>query len=271
MRQAKQTVDASIFECLCWTEYSGGRSSRGDGQAEGPSVCIPFVMSLDIGVFVQAIIHKTQLAQAAGDPSKKEAVREACATVPSYDCETGDLKEAFLSKTFSPVSTELSISYAPSTMTGDVEEESILKAGQYMTVSLSNLPDMYDDFGLPLKKNKTEFAIPSSPDNGVLVMNSRSSRNNLKDLLSNRKKNMKGKCDWFLDALVDSDSYDVPVNVSIVDIVAVNPLESFHVLIDGRIFGPFKRIVVRPCQVLSGEDSAIPSTLPIKSFLPVAP
>lgn len=59
-------------------------------------------------------------------------------------------------------------------------------------------------------------------------MNSRSSRNGLKDLLANRKKNMKGKSDWFLDALVESESFDIPVNVSIVDIVAANPLESFH-------------------------------------------
>ena len=113
-------------------------------------------------------------------------------------------------------------------MTGAVDEESIIKSGQYMTVSLNNLPDTYDDFGLPLRKNKTEFEVNNSPDNGFLVMNSRSSRNNLKDLLANRKKNMKGKSDWFLDALVESDSFDVPVNVSIVDIVAVNPLESFN-------------------------------------------
>lgn len=155
-------------------------------------------------------------------------------------------------------------------MSGDVGEESVLKTGQYMTVSLNNLPDMFDDFGLPLRKNKTEFEVPNCPDNGVLVMNSRSGRGNLKELLANRKKNLKGKSDWFLEALIDSDSFDIPVNISIVDIVAVNPLESFHglynvdcflhrkfidlshfpvVLIDGRIFGPFKRIVVQPCQV----------------------
>ena len=86
----------------------------------------------------------------------------------------------------------------------------------------------YDDFGLPLRKNKTDFEVPVSPDSEALVMNSRSSRNGLKELLANRKKNMKGKSDWFLDALVESDSFDVPVNVSVVDIVAANPLESFH-------------------------------------------
>jgi hypothetical protein len=80
-------------------------------------------------------------------------------------------------------------------------------------------------------------------------MNSRSSRNGLKDLLANRKKNAKAKSDWFLDALVESDSFDIPVNISIVDIVAVNPLEAFNVIIDGRTFGPFKRIVVQPCKV----------------------
>lgn len=138
------------------------------------------------------------------------------------------LQEAFYSKNFSPVSTELSISYAPSTMTGDVEEESILKTGQYMTVSLNNLPDMYDDFGLPLRKNKSEFSVPSLPDSGVLLMSSRSNRNNLMELLSNRKKNIKGKSDWFLDAIVQPEAFDVPVNVSIVDIVAANPLESFN-------------------------------------------
>lgn len=47
-----------------------------------------------------------------------------------------------MSKNFSPTATELSISYAPSTMAGDVGEESVIRSGQYMTLSLSNLPDM---------------------------------------------------------------------------------------------------------------------------------
>ena len=84
----------------------------------------------------------------------------------------------------------------------------------------------YDDFGNSLKRNN-EFAVPSSPMFNWLVLNSRSSKGNLSELLANRKKGNKGKSDVFLEALTDQDTLDVPVNVSIADVYAVNPLDSF--------------------------------------------
>lgn len=95
VRQAHQTVNTSIFECLCWAEYSGGRSTRSDGQAEDPTVCIPFVMSMEIGVFVQASIYRTQMAQAAADPSKKAETRDMSTNVPTYDSDSEDMKVLF--------------------------------------------------------------------------------------------------------------------------------------------------------------------------------
>lgn len=96
VRQAKHTVDACVFECLCWTEYSSVKSSRADGQADGPATCIPFITSLDIGVFVQAHIFRTRMAQAAAEASKNVGDREICAKVPSYDDEYTSLKVPYL-------------------------------------------------------------------------------------------------------------------------------------------------------------------------------
>lgn len=92
VRQANHTVETSIYECLCWTEYAGGRSSRSDGQTEGPTVCIPFVMGLELGVFVQANIYRKQMEQATSDASNRDSLREACSGIPSYDDDEGDLK-----------------------------------------------------------------------------------------------------------------------------------------------------------------------------------
>jgi hypothetical protein len=121
-----------------------------------------------------------------------------------------------------------------------------------------------NDLGESIKRKETDYAIPNSPSFNWLVMSTRTNRNGLRDLLTNRKKNLKAKSDVFLDGLVDPASLDMPVNVAVVDIVAVNPLDSFNgifhislhmklmiisVQIDGRIFGPFKRIVIQPCKV----------------------
>ena len=73
-----------------------------------------------------------------------------------------------------------------------------------------------------------QYVVPNSPNYNWLVMNTRSGRSNLPDLLLNRKKNLKAKSDMFLDALIEADSFDVPINVAMVDISAANPLESFY-------------------------------------------
>ena len=106
VRQANQTVEMSVFECLCWTEYAGGSSSRSDGQAEGPTVCIPFVMCLELGVFVQANIYRKQMEQATTDSSKKDISREVSAGIPSYDDDEGELKVRLMSRLQTDVSVE---------------------------------------------------------------------------------------------------------------------------------------------------------------------
>jgi hypothetical protein len=90
VRQANETVETCVFECLCWSEYCADRTSRADGGAtEGPSVCIPFVSSLELGVFVQATMYKRQI-QAAAQPSADS--HQPCLDIPSYAEDSGELK-----------------------------------------------------------------------------------------------------------------------------------------------------------------------------------
>lgn len=91
-RHANQTVKTCIFECLCWTEYEANRNSRTDGATEGPSVCIPFVTGLELGVFVQASIYKKQLAGAVEEGNNSGAAREPCFEIPSYGEDKEELK-----------------------------------------------------------------------------------------------------------------------------------------------------------------------------------
>jgi hypothetical protein len=56
IRQAHEAVDVHVFECLCWTEFTPGRPGSNE-----PNVCIPFVCSIEIGVFVQAAVFSRQI------------------------------------------------------------------------------------------------------------------------------------------------------------------------------------------------------------------
>ena len=63
VRQAHETVDVCVFECLCWNEFTPGRPGSNE-----PNHCIPFVCGLEIGVFVQAAVFSRQIPQ---DSSKR--------------------------------------------------------------------------------------------------------------------------------------------------------------------------------------------------------
>jgi hypothetical protein len=89
------------------------------------------------------------------------------------------------------------------------------------------LSGRHDDFGTPITRNN-DYAVPNSPNCNWLVMDTRTSKLGIREHLANRKKLVKGKPDPFIDALHDPESFDIPANVSVVDITAVNPLESFH-------------------------------------------
>ncbi len=85
VRQANQTLNACIFECLCWTDYSA------DKRDSEPSYCIPFVMSLEIGVFVQAGIYMRQL-HPSSDSAKKPTETPI---IPSFASDDQSLKVKF--------------------------------------------------------------------------------------------------------------------------------------------------------------------------------
>ena len=87
-RQAEQTINVCMFECLCWTESS--RETTKLGQSD-PNVYIPFVVSMEIGVFVQAEVFSKQIGLAT-DPKKPG---EAQSIVPTFTNAPNKLKVSF--------------------------------------------------------------------------------------------------------------------------------------------------------------------------------
>lgn len=81
-----------------------------------------------------------------------------------------------------------------------------------------------------MQHGQTQNSIPTSIDNNWLVLKTRSIPKESKDPLLDRKVPMKGpnSRDPFLDAMLSPESFDLEVNLSVIDVTASNPLETFH-------------------------------------------
>ncbi len=115
-----------------------------------------------------------------------------------------------------------------------------------------------------------QYAPPNAPNLNFLVMHSQQCKGNIAAALAARRRNITA-AESFLDALRDPESFDTPQHIGGVAIDVVYPDDSFHsklcimsilhtelvinsktyllVVVDGSVYGPFKRVVIRSCQV----------------------
>jgi len=68
-----------------------------------------------------------------------------------------------------------------------------------------------------------------------------------------------------MDGMRSPDNMNPPYHVGAVEISVCHAQDSFHVMLDGRVFGPFKKLRVQPSAAW-GEDSVV---IPLMSFFPI--
>ena len=125
-----------------------------------------------------------------------------------------------------------------------------------------SLYSQYDELPCNVKE-RTPDCVTNSATTNYIVMQSQQNKGLLADAIATRRRQQR-VAETFFDALKDPESFSAPKHLSMVEVDVVNQKESFHgefcvisfcifsygaVLIDGVVYGPFQRLVIRPCEV----------------------
>lgn len=267
VRQAKISYPVCVFETLCWAaseeRLSMDMSSAPDDiftQQSPPDIVIPFVMQIEIGFRTQ--VEQYRVAPLPTSPRQPSKI--------SSDNSLSSTKDILLDKDFQISPIELSVAYVPSSMSAsdsrDAARGELSKVDNFATLSFNNFPmtsSSRDDDAAETN------LLPNAPHLNFLVMNSQSCKGQLNDAWQARKRNVR-TTDSFLDTLANPDTYDPPQPISAVKVDVVNPRDRFHVLVDGCVYGPFRRIVIRSCQVGTETSDQTILSIPVMTYMPIA-
>jgi hypothetical protein len=166
---------------------------------------------------------------------------------------------------------DLTVSYVPSSMSSaEIAQErgEVSKSDSYTSMSFNNFPmtssSRADDAA---ERN----LLANAPHLNFLVMNSQPCKGALSDAFQSRRRSVNGRAvDTLVQALANPATYDPPQPISAARVDVSHPRDRFHskslpslvyflpivllsslstVLVDGCVYGPFRRIVIRSCQV----------------------
>jgi hypothetical protein len=149
-----------------------------------------------------------------------------------------------------------------------------MQVDTFATLSITNFPCHNASRDDLTKKKGATVPMPSEQ----LVMESQLCKGSCGDLFANRRKNAKSM-EAFLEALRDKSTFEHPQHIGAIEINVTSPNDNFHILVDGSLYGPFRRLIVRSCSA-ADEDSAAKKadseqapdgglTLPIMTYLPL--
>jgi hypothetical protein len=293
VRQATQKFPFAVFECLCWAAFEEDSSKKATSsddsandmnvfnQQSTPDIIIPFAMQVQLGLLAQL----EQFREKPSSMSKLEKQNER--RLSAHTChEKGilSMRECFADKDAMFTGTDLSLQYLPSSITApsgnasktvhhNAPTPSTTQVDMFSTLSITNFPCHNASRDDVSKKKESTVTMPGEQ----LVMESHLCRGTFADLFQNRRKNAKSM-EAFLDALHDKGTFTHPQHIGAIEINATNPKDSFHILVDGALYGPFRRLIIRSC---STNDEDVPSksdesqssddglTLPIMTFMPL--
>jgi hypothetical protein len=247
-------------------------------QKSTPDIIIPFVMQVQLGLLAQL----EQFREKPSSMSKLEKQKLSS----QYHGEKGaalSMRQCFADKDALFSGIDLSLQYLPSSITApkgntksmhqNATSSSTTQIDNFVTLSLTNFPiknSSRDDFSKPKEITATK---PSEQ----LIMESQLNKGSLADLFQNRRKNVK-TMENFLEALTDNRSFEHPQHIGAVEINATNASDSFHILVDGTLYGPFRRLIIRSCTAEDGDNGAKRDTndasndgltLPIVTYMPL--
>jgi hypothetical protein len=294
VRQATQKSPFSVYECLCWAAYpeeSSKKNQSSDDSANDMNVfnqkcshdiIIPFVMQVQLGLHAQL----EQFREKPSSMSKLEKQNDKRLSLHSHhEKETLSMRECFADKDAMFNATELSVQYLPSSITAPVgntnkavhqngPSPSTILVDSFATLSVTNFP-CHNASRDDLSKKGTTTAMTMSSEE--LIMESQLCKGACADLFANRRKNAKSM-DAFLESLHDKSTFEHPQHIGAVEINVTNPSDNFHILVDGALYGPFRRLIIRTCnpEGVDGQSKVDASassdeglTLPIMTYMPL--
>eukprot|EP00602_Paraphysomonas_sp_CaronLab_P007341 CAMPEP_0185034502 /NCGR_PEP_ID=MMETSP1103-20130426/24456_1 /TAXON_ID=36769 /ORGANISM="Paraphysomonas bandaiensis, Strain Caron Lab Isolate" /LENGTH=1089 /DNA_ID=CAMNT_0027571189 /DNA_START=131 /DNA_END=3400 /DNA_ORIENTATION=+ len=290
VRQANNTYNVCVFEVLCWAASEeptspSSSSPRASGSFESddpstllhsqssPDIVIPFVMQIEIG-------FKAQLERFKHAPMETLHQKQPLKTSMNFTAKATP-KEIVMDRDshISPI--ELSISYMPCSMSGAAtnrgmpnkdQTSAMSKIDSYANLSFNNFPmasSSRDDYLGGSSEGVDQQLVPNAPHVNFLVMNTQPCKGPLYDAYVARKRNQRS-VDEFFKALKDPESFESPQAIGAVEVDVINTKDKFHILVDGALYGPFRRIVIRSCQVgvEASSDHGI-ATVPIMTHMPI--
>ena len=238
VRLASQVTPVCVFDCQAWTTLE----EEGDLFSNQADCVIPFVTSIEIGLIAAAEMFRVNHDEHAS---------------------LIDILNVRDFASFTP--TDLTISSVTSSIGERPQDvESIEMQDSFLTFSLNNLPNDSGDLQTTIfDENGETPTVPNAPNSQWLVQYARP-RTAIAELIRKPKKSARD-LEMIMEGLRSPEGMQPPRHVERVEVRVTNPQDAFHVMIDGRLFGPFKRIRVSPSQAWQDSDVVIP----IMSFFPV--
>mmetsp|Transcript_24106 Transcript_24106/g.40950 ORF Transcript_24106/g.40950 Transcript_24106/m.40950 type:complete len:1178 (-) Transcript_24106:181-3714(-) len=295
VRQATQKFPFSVYECLCWAAYpeesvSKKKSPSDDSandmnvfnQKHSHDIIIPFVTQVQLGLLAQL----EQFREKPSSMSKLEKQNDKSLSMHSHHEKSElSMRECFADRDAMFNATDLSLQYLPSSIAApsgntnksvhqNAPSPSTIQVDSFSMLSVTNFPChnvSRDDLS---KKGVSAVTLPTEE----LIMESQLCKGTVADLFANRRKNARSM-DAFLESLHDKCTFEHPQHIGAVEINVTNPSDNFHILVDGALYGPFRRLIIRTCTAEGDSPSKVTAesnrsgdeglTLPIMTYMPL--
>jgi hypothetical protein len=246
MRGAEEALTLPIYDCQCW---SAPPSQAGSQAAAKPDVTVPFVTSAELGLLAQAQYFREQTGQPTATLAEVLAQKE-------------------FAKTAGGAVPELAVNFAVSSLEGTMGDGEGHVQGSFVTLTITNLPPTVGDMDI-MPSDVEERSVLSPPGSKGLMIRRRLAQGPVADLYRRPKRSTR-ESETLVDFLRDPAIQDRAQSVWAVEVSVMNETDSFHVMLDGVVFGPFTRVRIRP----QDQDDKNPvldknSALEIMSFFPV--
>ena len=225
-----------------------------------PNVRVPFITSMEIGILSRVEAYKFNMMKQSESLTDILGDKAFMETLGGSDFPT------------------VQISYRTSNLNQKASEETKVINGEFLSISVSNIPEGIRGFETSVIGDEEKFGTWSG-----LTMSVRRNKGKLKETLDKKTKLTAVEIEKFINLMKsqdsfgiqneneDADQYDAKtLLVGTISVQVTRPRDSFYILVDGALVGPVKKITVGPSGLkhAAGEKGAW--EIPIQSFFPVA-
>lgn len=246
VRGAQEKLMVNVYQCECW---------RPDNRGDEADCVVPFVSRLEVGL-------ETNIRQ----------FQEEHPDTAANGWEDVVKDKAFMKKINAGMSPQIEMSVVPVSICGKPKISTRSEACQYAAVAFVNITndgsDGNDGGGVGEEDESAPIRphIVSSPVEPWLHCAVIRSKPALMDVMRKAAKKKKD-LGQISDYLTSAEDLELQ-RIQSATLATTEAARSFHVMIDGQIFGPFNRIRVSQAPVPGNESLHL--KFPIQTFFPIA-